>query len=118
MIIRTISIAIILVLMVFAGSLSLHVYAQNIIKTFSSPGSGNGQLNNPRGIVLDDKGNLYVVDSGNNRIQEFDINGKFIRTWGSFGSGEGQFNHPIGITVDYARGYVYVTDTGNSRVEK
>ena len=32
--------------------------------------------------------------------------------------GDGKFNFPVGITLDYARGYVYVTDTGNERVEK
>jgi DNA-binding beta-propeller fold protein YncE len=25
-------------------------------------------LNNPRGVALDNQGNLYVVDSGNNRV--------------------------------------------------
>jgi tripartite motif-containing protein 71 len=60
----------------------------------------------------------YWLDSGDNRIQEFDSNGKFIRTWGSFGTVDGQFNGPLGITLDYTQGYVYVTDTGNQRVEK
>ena len=82
-------------LMVFLGSLSLPTNAQNVLKTIGSPGSGNGQLNDPRGVVVDTKGNLYVVDSGNNRIQEFDSIGKFIRTWGSFGTGNGQFNGPL-----------------------
>ncbi|MGC1929802.1 MAG: hypothetical protein WA667_12560 [Candidatus Nitrosopolaris sp.] len=55
----------------------------------------NGQLNDPILIVLDTKGNLYVVDSGNNRIQEFGSNGDFIRTWDSFGICDGQFNSSI-----------------------
>src|SRR3989442_13209027 len=105
-------------LMVFLGCLSLPTNAQNVLKTIGSSGSGNGQLDDPKGVVVDTKGNLYVVDSGNNRIQEFDTNGKFIRTWCSFGTGEGQFNGPLGITLDYAQGYVFLTDTGNERVEK
>lgn len=52
------------------------------------------------------------------RILEFNNNGTLIRAWGSSGSGPGQFNNPIGITLDYTRGYVYVTDTGNDRVQK
>jgi DNA-binding beta-propeller fold protein YncE len=37
---------------------------------------------------------------------------------GHIGTGDGQFNNPLGITLDYARGYVYVADSGNNRVEK
>jgi len=57
--------------MVFLGSLSLPTNAQNVLKTIGSPGSGHGQLDDPRGVVVDTKGNLYVADSGNNRIQKF-----------------------------------------------
>jgi tripartite motif-containing protein 71 len=71
-----------------------------VLKTIGSPGSGNGQLDDPKGVAVDTKGNLYVVDSGNNRIQEFDSNGIFLKTWGSFGTGAGQFNGPLGITLD------------------
>jgi len=85
-------------------------HAQSVIKTLS--------VNDPAGIVLDPKGNAYIVETGKNRILEFNNNGTLIRTWGTSGSGPGQFNNPIGITLDYARGYVYVTDTGNDRVQK
>ena len=59
--------------MVFLGSLSLPTNAQNVLKTTGSPGSGHDQLDDPRGVVVDTKGNLYIADSGsgNNRIQEF-----------------------------------------------
>ena len=32
-------------------------------------GTGNGSLNSPRGIALDQQGNVYVADTANNRIQ-------------------------------------------------
>lgn len=41
----------------------------------------------------------------------------FIRGWGSPGSGDGQFNWPMGIAVD-ANGNVYVSDSGNHRIQK
>ncbi len=47
------------------------------------PGSGAGQCVRPRGMVSDpDSGHLYVVDSGDNRIEEFTAWGVFVRAWG------------------------------------
>jgi len=42
---------------------------------------------------------VYVVDSWNNRIQVFSLEGVFLRKWGSSGNGDGQFDHPCGVTV-------------------
>ena len=65
-------------LMVSVDTLWRNANAQNVAKTVGTPGSGDGQLDGPRGIVVDLKGDIYVVDTDNNRIQEFDSNGKFI----------------------------------------
>ncbi len=45
-------------------------------------------------------GNVYVVDTGNHRIQKFDGNGTFLCAWGNRGKTEGQLNFPYGIAVD------------------
>ena len=50
-------------------------------------------------------------------IQKFDSNGKFITKWGSDGSSDGQFKFPNSVAVD-SSGNVYVTDTGNNRIQK
>src|SRR5262245_42435366 len=47
----------------------------NWIKSFGEPGSGPGQLNTPHSIAADAKGNIYVADRGNRRIQVFDSEG-------------------------------------------
>ncbi|SKA19697.1 Listeria/Bacterioides repeat-containing protein [Trichlorobacter thiogenes] len=39
--------------------------------SWGSLGSGNGQLNNPGGVMVDNSNNLYVVDTDNHRIQRF-----------------------------------------------
>ena len=70
------------------------------ITTWESRGSGNGQFEYPHGISLDSFKNVYVVDTGNQRIQKFDLNGTFITTWGTLGTGKGQFNNPQCISVD------------------
>jgi sugar lactone lactonase YvrE len=51
----------------------------NWLKSFGEPGSGPGQLNTPHSIAADAKGNLYVADRGNRRIQVFDGEGNLLR---------------------------------------
>ena len=45
------------------------------VKSFGTPGNGPGQLNTPHSIASDVKGNIYVADRGNRRIQVFNGNG-------------------------------------------
>ena len=67
------------------------------ILQWGSNGAGNGQFSGPHGIEVGADGNVFVVDTGNNRIQKFTSNGVFLLKWGSFGASPGQFNHPHGI---------------------
>lgn len=76
-----------------------------------------GQFRSPWGIAVDGNGDVYVTDTGNQRVQKFDREGNFITQWGGFGPGNGQFNFPYGIAVD-ARGGVFVVDSGNTRVQQ
>jgi tripartite motif-containing protein 71 len=64
------------------------------------------------------RGYVYVTDTGNDRVQKFTRDGKFVTMWGSSGSGPGQFKTPIGIDEDESKQNVYVTDIGNNRVER
>ena len=80
-------------------------------------GSGPGQFLSPRNLAIDKEGNIYVADSGNNRIQKLSPEGQFLRQWGSSGVAPGQFNDPWGIAVD-EKGNVYVADTWNHRIQK
>ena len=48
----------------------------NWIKSWGEPGSGPGQFSVPHSIAVDAKGNVYVADRGNRRIQVFDGDGE------------------------------------------
>ena len=84
---------------------------------FSSPGSSDGLLQNPGTIATDSLNNIYVADTGNNRIQKFDANGNFILAFGTQGVSIGEFQDPVSVSIDNS-GKLYVADRGNSRIQK
>jgi len=63
--------------------------AGKYLMTWGKPGRGPGEFQVPHAIVVDSRGQLYVSDRENNRIQIFDPNGKFIRQWTHLGATQG-----------------------------
>src|SRR5207302_1702605 len=57
------------------------------VTKWGSQGGGDGQFANPTGVAVDGSGNVFVADSGNDRIQKFTNTGTFLTKWGSYGSG-------------------------------
>ena len=84
----------------------------------ADPNQAAGQFNVPKGVAFDSSGNIYVVDTNNNRVEKFDSSGNFILQFGSTGSGDGQFVNPVAIAINATTSSVYVTDAHNNRVEK
>ena len=71
-------------------------------------GLSSGEFLAPKGVAIDENGNIYVLDSGNYRIQVFDNNGNFKFMFGGKGNEPFQFMQPAGIAVK--NGKVYITD--------
>lgn len=91
---------------------------KQILNFGSNDGTGPSEFKGASELAVDNRnGDIYVVDTGNNRVQRFDANGKFRGEFGSAGRGNGQFDRPYGIAID-KDGYVYVSDTGNKRIQK
>jgi DNA-binding beta-propeller fold protein YncE len=88
-----------------------------ILFDFGKRGKDPGDFNFPRDLVVGKDGRLYIVDSGNFRVQIFDREGKFLKTFGNIGRQLGQFSRPKEIAADPA-GNIYVTDTafGNFQI--
>jgi sugar lactone lactonase YvrE len=72
------------------------------IKTWGKRGSAAGEFDTPHGLALDSRGRLFVADRGNNRIQIFDQEGKFLEEWK-------QFSRPSGIYI--RNDVIYVADS-------
>lgn len=89
----------------------------NVLGEIGRAGKGEGELDFPTDAALDADGNLYIVDSGNARVQKVAQDGRFLAAWGSPGSGPGQFDLPLAVAVG-PDGSVYVTDAKNNRVQR
>ena len=76
---------------------------------FGTRGSGPGELNLPYDLAVGKDGRLYVVDTGNFRVQVFDRDGKYLSTFGSIGSQVGSFARPKEIAVG-PDGNLYIID--------
>ena len=84
-------------------------------RVFGGPGATPGAVLEPRGLAADSRGNLYVADTKNSRVEVFDASGNLVRAFGRKGNGQGELNEPCGIVVD-ADGDVWVADTWNHRI--
>lgn len=127
-------------------------YAGKVVSGYvGEPSSGGdaGQFLNPIGIAVSQasghEGQIYVADSGNNRIQRFSPNWTFQRAWGAdviesgpndngtdfeiciasdgdvckqgvAGGNGGALSSPQGVAIDHDTGAVYVKDHGNRRI--
>ena len=90
----------------------------NYVEAIGRPGQGAGQFLRPVGLALDHRGQLYVADSGNNRVQVVDEDGDFIAEYGRHGWRTGEFDTPTDVAINYQRTeLLYVADTGNSRIQ-
>jgi hypothetical protein len=110
-----------------AEALNSHVYESS----FGAPGSGAGQFAEPSGVAVDEvalghEGDVYVADTGNDRVQWLSPNGKELK--GQFDGSEtpaGSFSAPTAIAVDNSTspfdpssGDVYVLDSGHKVIDK
>jgi DNA-binding beta-propeller fold protein YncE len=90
---------------------------QNILTQGGAPGTDRGFFQAPKDMAVDKDGDIYIVDSNNNRVQKYNNSGAFILSFGKKGNEPGDFNGPCGIDMG-PDGNVYVADTWNGRIEE
>ncbi|HEV3469759.1 MAG TPA: NHL repeat-containing protein [Pyrinomonadaceae bacterium] len=89
---------------------------------FADGAGAAASFDTPSALALDGEGNIYVADTGNNRVRKVTKDGQVSTVAGSGEAGyadgpaaSAQFNAPVGVAVD-GEGNVYVADTYNDRV--
>ena len=95
--------------------------------TGSTPLASANSLSGPSDVKVDAAGNVFVADTGNNRLLQFAPGAKAAsKVWGQLdfmtnGANQikpGSINFPFNIAIDYSSApyALYVSDTGNNRV--
>ena len=95
---------------------------------YSSDGGAatNASLNWPSGVAVDASGNLFIADTGNNRIRKVDPTGMITTVAGNGSSGysgdgglatNASLVFPSGVAVD-ASGNLFIVDSDNNRIRK
>jgi sugar lactone lactonase YvrE len=73
------------------------------IKAWGHSGTAPGEFETPHMLAMDSLGRLFVADRGNNRIQIFDQDGRYLTEWKQFG-------RPSGVYID-KNDNLYVSDS-------
>jgi DNA-binding beta-propeller fold protein YncE len=86
------------------GNTMVHRFSRDgkLLASWGGCGTGPGEFSTPHGINVLPDGRLLVGDRENNRVQVFDLEGKYLSMWHGF-------YHPMDIYVD-ANALIYVTD--------
>ncbi|HVM32877.1 MAG TPA: hypothetical protein VMU88_07065 [bacterium] len=95
-----------------AGQIFYNVGLKDL-KKYGTPGSGEGQFQNPTGVAIHPNGAVAVADTGNNRIVLLRDDGLKLR-WDKVAAGS--FRAPQGVAYD-TPGNLYIADTGNNQIK-
>ena len=89
-----------------------------LIRTIGDVNTADENLafDSPLDMAVDDTGNIYILDSGNHRVQKFSPEGEYVAAFGRKGQGPGEFSRPISIDVD-AKGFLYVLDRDLKKIQ-
>lgn len=85
--------------------------------SWGSTGSGPGEFQGPIGIAVDGSGFVYVSDSGNDRIQKFTADGRFVTEWGRTGRAPGELRRPMHMEL-VGDSLLYVAEYLNDRIHR
>jgi hypothetical protein len=97
-----------------------------VLMTLGKPGvagTGPDGFDRPTSVAVAPNGDVFVSDghapnkTGAGRVVKFSKDGRFIKEWGRKGSAPGEFDEPHDLYVGGSRGWVYVADRRNNRIQ-
>ena len=96
------------------------------VRQWGGFGTANGRFGNASGdtvggiggLAVDGAGRVYVLDSYNDRIQQFTPGGGFQRAWGTTGTAPGQFQLGINGGIAIRGSSLFLADQNNHRVQR
>jgi DNA-binding beta-propeller fold protein YncE len=86
-------------------------------------GAGAEGFDRPTSVAVAPNGDVFVADGHDPnrhnaaRVVKFSKDGRFVKEWGRKGSAPGEFDEPHDIFVGGSRGWVYVADRKNNRIQ-
>ena len=85
--------------------------------SFGREGTGPGEFTHPVGIDISDEGKVFIADSGNHRIQVFDLKGNFLRMFTVRAGPQEKPSDPVDVLASPFKDYVYVSDNDNHKIK-
>jgi len=86
------------------------------VRELGGLGDTPGDLPRPKGVAVDERGTIWVVEGALDAVQAFSAAGELVAVIGGSGTSPGRFWLPSGAAVD-AHGRLYIADTWNARVQ-
>ena len=99
----------------------------NVTASWGIAGRGPGYVTRPNGVAVDAAGKVYVADTYDNRLELLGSNGAYLGQIGNIstasgfaapGTSKGSLDLPSGVAISPKDGSVWVTETGNERVQQ
>ena len=87
------------------------------VLSFGQKGSSVGMMHSPWGLAVNERNEIIVADTRNNRVQIFRCDGTCLKTFGRKGDRNRELNFPNGIACD-RNNDIFVVDCNNHRIKK
>lgn len=87
-----------------------------LISTIGENPDTSQNLALPNGFTIDPKGVIHVVNMGNGKVKEYDLDGHLLATFGELGDNPGEFTRPRGVAID-ENGWTFIVDGGHQVVQ-
>jgi streptogramin lyase len=97
------------------GKVNVYAADGTFIRAFGAQGTGPGQWQAPRGITVDQAGDVYVGDTGNRQVDVYHPDGTFVRSFGDQ-TGDGTLTAISQLAVD-SKGNTWIADPNQGLYE-